>query len=96
MTIEETLAEREITHGSYKEQARHAEALRNYLEAKKSWYGIPGEMRWAITMILMKITRIVFGKPFCKDHWRDIAGYATLIEQSLTEEGTYKHDSEHD
>jgi hypothetical protein len=37
--------------------------------------------REALDMILHKIARIVNGNPNETDHWHDIAGYATLVEQ---------------
>ena len=37
----------------------------------------------ALEMILYKIARILNGNPNETDHWRDIAGYATLVEEHL-------------
>lgn len=38
----------------------------------------------ALEMIQHKIGRILSGNPNEPDHWRDIAGYATLVENILT------------
>ena len=37
----------------------------------------------ALEMICHKIARIVAGDPDFADHWRDIAGYATLVANEL-------------
>ena len=37
----------------------------------------------ALTMIAVKISRIVNGDPDYSDNWRDIAGYATLVADRL-------------
>ena len=37
----------------------------------------------ALEMICHKIARIVAGNPNFVDHWRDIAGYATLVANEL-------------
>ena len=36
-----------------------------------------------LDMIFSKIARILNGHPDFKDHWDDIAGYATLVGESL-------------
>jgi hypothetical protein len=38
----------------------------------------------ALSMIVMKISRILTGDPNHADHWADIAGYATLIANELS------------
>ena len=39
---------------------------------------------WAPWMLILnKLVRILT-TPKCEDHWRDIAGYATLVFESLT------------
>lgn len=41
-------------------------------------------------MILHKIGRIVNGDPMYEDSWRDIAGYATLVADTLKNEQNVK------
>jgi hypothetical protein len=43
-------------------------------------------MREALHMIAHKMGRIATGNPNIKDHWADIAGYATLIANLLGED----------
>jgi hypothetical protein len=42
---------------------------------------VPPEVREALDMIAHKIGRILAGNPMYKDHWDDIAGYATLVSK---------------
>ena len=37
----------------------------------------------SLDMIAVKISRILIGDPDYKDHWVDIAGYATLVAERL-------------
>lgn len=37
----------------------------------------------SLDMIAHKIGRIIAGDPNVEDHWRDIAGYATLVADRL-------------
>jgi len=46
-------------------------------------------MQEALDVICGKIARIIAGDPYHSDHWRDIAGYATLIQNILEKEGQH-------
>lgn len=77
--IEALLAEREKTHGRYDEFAKFVQGCKYLVDRADSPHGfLSYEHREAIDMILHKIGRIVTGDPNVKDHWDDIAGYATL------------------
>lgn len=82
MTIEATLAERGTTHGSFEDNARVSQAIKHLL-SKNGKDGLPYDMQEALDMICLKMSRIVTGKHTVKDHWRDLAGYATLIANTL-------------
>jgi len=95
MTIEETLKAREKTHGEYTKVAHAWYKLREemimgescgYLELEKAAEtGFAGAVPLcALEMILLKVARICNGDPYHIDHWRDIQGYAKLVEDSLT------------
>lgn len=77
-TIDETLSERAKTHGDFKEVAN------TYLNIKKAIFKdkqyFTDDEVLAIDMIAQKLARIANGNPHFKDHWHDIAGYATLVE----------------
>lgn len=84
MTIETILAERSITHGNFSDQAELAQrfkqiAMYNFNSSRP----LTAVQREALSMILLKISRIIAGDPNHKDHWDDIAGYAKLVSERL-------------
>ena len=81
MTI---IDERQKTHGDYYLNAMMAQELKDVLRRGKNWKTLDDTERETLEMIATKIGRILAGNPHEVDHWRDIAGYATLIERWLT------------
>ncbi len=81
MTI---LDERQKTHGDYYRVAATAQELKDVLRRGKNWKTLDDTERETLEMIATKIGRILAGNPHEIDHWRDIAGYAQLIERWLT------------
>jgi hypothetical protein len=80
--IDDTLKERGRTHGDFTETAHVAQELKSLLYAAQSTHNgarTPA-MSEALDMICTKLARIVCGDPNEPDHWRDIAGYARLVE----------------
>lgn len=81
--IEALLAERGKTHGDYTDHATITQAIKNamyvYYSPKHS-----ATMRESMEMIAHKLGRILAGDPDFRDHWQDIAGYATLIVERCT------------
>nr|DAO88414.1 MAG TPA: Nucleotide modification associated domain 1 [Caudoviricetes sp.] len=75
--IEEVLNERQDTHGDYKLVSKISQILKDVCEAHLQSDLTPTKAE-ALDMILHKIARIVCGNGNFKDHWVDIAGYATL------------------
>ena len=78
------LDEREKTHGDYYRVAMMAQELKDVMRRGKNWKTLDDTQREALEMIASKIGRILSGNPHEVDHWRDIAGYAALIERWLT------------
>ncbi|QLB20046.1 hypothetical protein A6B43_00440 [Vespertiliibacter pulmonis] len=76
MNINETLSEREKTHGDFYQGAIIFDSLMEIVKNHEENLNV--SHRYALTMIMGKITRILEGNAFEPDHWRDIAGYATL------------------
>lgn len=84
MNIDEILAERKKTHGNFKDQARVSQRLKSTLVSEiKADAPYTATQREALEMICHKMARIVAGDPDFADHWRDIAGYATLVADEL-------------
>lgn len=78
----ELIEERGRTHGVFAQGAVKA------LELQAAT--VPGEQETAVAMfarqmICAKLARIVCGDPQFEDHWRDIAGYATLVANDIAD-----------
>ena len=78
------LDERQKTHGDFDLTAMIAQELKDAMRRGKNWSEMDDTEREALEMIATKIGRILSGNPHDVDHWRDIAGYAALIERWLT------------
>jgi hypothetical protein len=83
--INETLDEREQRYGSFQEFANIEQRLKEPMQLSKAWGNLKPSQRSALEMIQHKIARILNGDPNYADNWHDIAGYATLVERTLTD-----------
>lgn len=94
MSVEDTLAERQQTHGDFNVQSMISQQLK--LTARESpnsnWDELDWDMQESLDMILHKVARLLAGDPNTIDTWHDISGYATLVERRLVAE--LKHDIE--
>lgn len=81
-TVEETLQQRGNVHGDYNEQSATHDALLSVMIKRESFMQLKPQHRQALNIIAMKISRILSGDAEHKDHWHDIAGYATLAENA--------------
>lgn len=79
--LEDILKDRQRTHGDYPKIAEIVSTMS--VHAGSANHLIDPLMRHAMTMIFTKIARIHCGDPHHADHWRDIAGYATLVADEL-------------
>ena len=82
--MSDLLDEREKTHGAFYNVASMAQELKDAMRRGRNWKILDDTERETLEMIASKIGRILAGNPHEPDHWRDIAGYATLIERALT------------
>jgi len=75
---------RHNTHENYEDTARIAQTLKNVMRAELSYRHRRGQPNLSfkqlesLDLIMTKIARIIAGDNMEKDHWDDIAGYATL------------------
>lgn len=83
MTIDNTLAERQKTHGDFKDHASITQELKLLLHQHRTWVTLTPSMQEALDMIAHKIGRVLAGNPEHLDHWHDIAGYATLVHRQI-------------
>lgn len=81
--IDAILKERQKTHGSFNTHADVTQKMKRVISP--FMIHMSEEQREALEMILHKIGRIASGNPNHKDHWDDIAGYATLASRSIKE-----------
>jgi len=80
MSVEAILKEREKTHGDFMRFSHIAQGLKGHLSYAKD---LSKPQREALEMILHKVARVLNGDEDHRDHWDDIAGYATLIARTL-------------
>jgi hypothetical protein len=71
------IAERDKTHGPWRETARVTQELKRVIE-KNLRGNISFEQLEALDMIAHKLARIVVGDAGHADHWTDLQGYAAL------------------
>lgn len=77
MTID-LLNERQKTHGTYQEVASIAQMFREIMRGTDGWQRMNDAQREALDSMASKFGRIGSGDPHFRDHWDDVAGYATL------------------
>lgn len=83
--VDGILDERQKTHGDFASHAVIAQELKSQID--KSGQELSAVQREGLEMILHKVARILNGNADHKDHWDDIAGYATLVSRDLEREG---------
>lgn len=87
-SVNDILKERARTHGNFRIQAHNSQLLKEHL-FNKLWLDpeAPVELndtiKEALEMILVKLSRISCGNPYEVDHYKDIAGYASLVVREL-------------
>lgn len=79
--VQQTLAAREKTYGSFMDVANLSQRLQAVMDDGPA--ELRNDQREALQMICSKIARILCGNPDYIDNWHDIAGYAALVERRL-------------
>lgn len=79
------LAERKTTHGNFADNASYSQDFKEIIQNSLNYQRetLSDMQREALDMIVHKIARILAGNPNHRDSWDDIAGYATLVSNSL-------------
>lgn len=80
------LAARQKIHGSFSTHARIAQALKAVMQDSPNWSLLHDDAKESLEMIQHKIARVLNGNQDYEDHWRDIAGYATLVADDRLKE----------
>ena len=81
--LNKTLEERAKTHGSFKDHSEISQNIKFIISSSKNYEVLASFQKEALDMIAHKMARILQGNPHEKDHWHDIAGYATLAEREI-------------
>ena len=82
----ETLNERESSHGDYGVTASVAQDLKKILfSTEKKRHHLSAPVQESLELLCTKMARIISGNPENPDHWKDIAGYANLVSERLKE-----------
>lgn len=81
--VQSTLSSRANTHGNFQDNGRVMQNLKSIARHQPGWNQLTPYQAEAIEMICHKLGRILCGNPNFTDHWHDIAGYATLVENIL-------------
>lgn len=84
MTAQQTIEDRENSHGDYKVQAGFSQQLKGAMRNHPGWINLNDCQRESMDMIAVKMSRVLTGDPNTADHWTDIAGYATLVSNLIT------------
>jgi len=83
-SLESTLADRRARYGEFEDVADTGFKIRTAIAERRNKFAPVQEE--ALHMIANKLARIANGDPNCHDSWHDIAGYATLVAQTLEPE----------
>lgn len=83
-SVSQTLQERGVRYGEYRDVSWTAQMLKNILRQSTTWEQTTPYQRESLDMICNKMSRIVNGDPNYIDSWHDIQGYAKLVEDELT------------
>lgn len=65
--------------------AQTIQGIKDQMRSSPSWQDLSSSQREALELIATKIGRIVCGDPNHRDHWKDIAGYANLAHDRITQ-----------
>jgi hypothetical protein len=79
---EQLLNQRGTTHGSFELNAEVSQRIKGLYDHYDPQRNLCDVHREALDVIALKLSRILSGQASFKDHWDDIAGYATLASRA--------------
>jgi hypothetical protein len=82
-SIDALLVDRGLVHGDFTEDATLAQGLKDLMHGSRNWPTIDAAKREALEHICTKLARLLVGDSNHADSWRDLQGYARLVEQRL-------------
>lgn len=75
------LEERQLTHGTFEDNAIISQSFKRMFRAGPGWNTLSDIEKESLDMIALKFSRILSGKSMSKQHWEDVVGYAKLVEE---------------
>lgn len=81
--IEATLQERGSRYGRFADQAAIEKQMVDGWRVAPGWVRLAPDQTQALSMIAVKVARILNGDPNFHDSWHDIVGYAKLVADRL-------------
>lgn len=78
--LSKTLHDRGSKYGDYGIMSALIQVIKSLMQSSPNWDRLPPQHKEALDLIATKQGRILCGDFLEADHWRDIAGYATLGE----------------
>lgn len=91
-SLSDIISQRDALYGGFERQAIMSQSLKSLIQNGRSYHNLTPSQKEALEMILHKIARIINGDTNYADSWLDIAGYATLQHNILT--NGERHESE--
>lgn len=77
----ELLNQRQVTHGSFEDNAIISQSIKRLFRAGPGWNKLSDVECEAMDMIALKFSRVLSGRSMSKQHWEDVVGYAKLVEE---------------
>jgi hypothetical protein len=72
---------RKMTHGDFDRVAECTQRMKEIWRAYPAWSRMTAAQKEGVEMISHKLCRALCGDPNHRDHWLDIAGYATRVAE---------------
>lgn len=79
---EPILAEREKTHGDFRETAAFAQNIKSIYRLAPAYDRLPADQKEALDLIATKLARVLVGNNLEPDHWQDLSGYSLLGKEA--------------
>ena len=83
MEIDQILEERGSRYGDFGSHAIITQNIKAAMRHSPNWNKLPNDMKEALEMMALKISRILNGDPMWIDSWTDAVGYAQLVVDRL-------------
>ncbi len=81
--IQTTLQTRAQSHGDFRYVSQMSQNIKRVLKSSASWNDLEPWQQEGLEAVAMKLARIMSGNSFDKDHWHDVAGYASLVVREI-------------